>query len=216
MQVCFANPYFISKKEISAKGMHYKSLEPINLSYDGKYFAALERVKNIKKKYKGITRILRIFRFENKKLVKVDALDIPIFHRSHATLGSKRNKNELMIVGNHGTKYMKVDVEKMTLNTVFQHREGKAGFKGDSVIFSHGGKFYISGWRYDRKQYSKGNEVAYIKTSKRGKTRFVKKIDISNLFHKKYLKIGYVQSFCYISGEHFLFNVVNPKKRKRN
>lgn len=202
--------FFVPAAEFSKMGVDYAKLEPVNLAYNGEYFVALEIVTDVKVKAEGVTRILRLFRFNGNKIAKVESAKIPITHRVNAAVSDR--KPEVFIVGNYGTKIVRVDLTKMQVDVPFQFKKGEAGFKSQGFLFCANGAFYATGEFYDNEQYWTGDAVAKLEVNKDGKIKPILKYNTDEVF--KSFKDGMVQAFYHVSGDQVFFNLIKPEERK--
>lgn len=119
------NYFLISKAELEKKDVNMSKLDPVNLAADGSYFVAVEGIYDLEKRAQGFTRSLRIIRFPKKVLTTVDTIPLPITHWVNAVVND--TKNEVLVLGNHGTKILKVNLDTSDVQVIWQHTKGKPG-----------------------------------------------------------------------------------------
>lgn len=199
---------FITAEEVEKHGVIYRHLQPVNLSHDGKYLVTSEAVDDIKLKAKGVTRILRVLRFKDNKLEKIDSLELPIFHTVNLCVSDARD--EMLVLGNYGTKLLKIDLKKMEMQTAFQLEKGKAGFKGGPFLLCHKGNFYATGWFYDEEQFWKGDYLAKMVFKKGEEVKFQKAVSLDGLYGKQ---DGRILLYHYAAPTQIYFNIAKDKER---
>lgn len=204
-----AEDLFISKEDFAKQGIKYEALQPINLSPQGDYLTTLEVVEDVKLKAKGITQLLHVLYFKDKKLAKVDTVQIPVAQRMNAALSDARN--EVLIIGNHGNRYVRVDLDQKKAEIVFDYQKGVAGFKAQAMLYAYKGEFFATGWFYDKDQYSQGDALAKLEMPKNGKAKFVKKVDLDKLYKED--PSSRVTNFYYVTGDILYYNMVKPQER---
>jgi len=218
----YGETFTISADEFKKHDVDLKRLDPINLGADGSYYAAVEGVQDVKKRAAGFTRALRIFRFKNKKLAKVDTLLLPITSWVNAVVND--TKDEILVLGNNGTKILRANLETLEVQTLWEHKKGKAGFKVGPSLLCDRGEYYATGWFYDEQQFWKGDYFAKIEIkdeentkakskSKSGpEVKFIKRINLDTIFNRS--EDEFNKAHYYTSGSQLLFNIVKVKERK--
>jgi len=212
---CYGENYFlISKADLEKYDVDIKKLNPVNLAPDGSYFVAGEGVQDLEKRAQGFTRMLRVLRFSQKKLSKVDTILLPITQWVNAVVND--TKNEVLILGNQGTKILRVNLDTMQLETLWEHKKGKAGFKIGPSLLCDKGTYYATGWFYDEQQFWQGDFLVQlgIKEEKKGQfeVRFLKRVKLDDVFINKEEEFN--KAHYYISGTELLYNIVKIKERK--
>ena len=208
------NYFLISKADLEKNDVDIKKLNPVNLGADGSYFVAGEGVQDLEKRAQGFTRMLRVLRFPKKTLSKVDTVLLPITHWVNAVVND--TKNEVLILGNHGTKILRVNLDTMELQTLWEHKKGKSGFKIGPSLLCDKGVYYATGWFYDEQQFWQGDFLVQlgIKEEKKDQfeVRFLKRLKLDDIFINKEEEFN--KAHYYISGTELLYNIVKTKERK--
>lgn len=174
-QPIYADYFDITAAELEKNGINYNLLDPINLSQDGDFFVACEKITDVKQKAEGYTRKLKILRFNNKKLEKVEEIRVPVTQWVNGAIGGGKRKNEVFVIGDFGNKILRIDLKAKDIQTLYQYQRGKAGFKAGPFLWSHQGIFYATGWAFDNQQYWKGDYLITFQENQKGE------IDLANL-----------------------------------
>jgi hypothetical protein len=204
-----AQDWLVTKEEFAKRGINYNALQLVNLSPQGDYLTATELVNDVKIKAKGVTQILHVFRCKDKKLDKVDSVQIPITQMVNSALSDTRN--EVWITGDYGNRYVRVNLGDMKPEIVFDYHKGISGFKAQAFLFAYKGEFFSTGWFYDKDQYTLGDALAKLELSKGDKLKFVKKIDLDKLYNAD--ASANVTTFYYVSGDLVYFNMIKPREK---
>jgi hypothetical protein len=226
----WAGSFEITRGELKEKcpEIRYDLLDPIHLSCDGSFFVAVERIAArdtatlaerkavARRKAAGCTRILRVFRFREDKLERVDSIDIPVTHWVNGAVGKGRRRNDVFIIGDHGNKILRVDLATGQLRTLFEYEKGVSGFKAGPFLFCHKGEFCATGWAYDREQFFRGDFLVRLKEDDRGKLNLT-----SSAVEKDGVRLdtifksgpGFTRAYCYISSERVLYNRLVPGEK---
>ena len=128
----YAGEFIVKKSELQEKDVDYETMHPINLARDGSYFVGVEMIKDLETRAKGFTRALKVIRFENKKLSKVDTIEIPVTQWVNAVVNDK--KDEVCVIGNYGTKIVRANLNTLQVDVLWEHKKGKEGFKAGPVL----------------------------------------------------------------------------------
>lgn len=212
----WADYFEITAEELKAQGINYDLLDPINLSQDGSCFVACERITNIKRKSEGYTRTLRVIRFKDKKLDKIDTIDIPVTDWINGAVGNGKRKDEVFIIGDYGNKILKVDLNTKQIQTLLQYEKSKPGFKAGPFLLCHKGDFYATGWAYDQEQICEGDYIVKLQEDKKGQIKLTPAtvgsvgVKLDSIYQEQE---GYGKVYFYISGTRFLYNWIYPKEK---
>ncbi len=209
----FGKDFFISQKEIETQSdVNYLTINPIALSHEGDYFLVTERVKDLQTRAKGSAFNLLVFRFENGRLARIDKILLPITHLLNVAYAGRQHT--ALVSGDHGNKLILVNLRTNKIKTIFEYRKSRPGFKAGEMLLSNKGKFFSTGWFYDRNQYWKGDYLVRLRIDRKGKVKFEKKVDLEDLFAKRFNDQGLVRSFYYVSDQKVFFNLIRLNDRK--
>lgn len=113
--------FFIPQKELEEKGLPYSIAYPINLSEKGDYLTFHHRIRDLVLVGKGFAHrvCLLDLNIKEEKLEKITGHDLPVF--SFLNAFGNYIKREVMVLGNNGTKIIKVDFDENKVETVFAH-----------------------------------------------------------------------------------------------
>ncbi|WP_372371513.1 hypothetical protein [Candidatus Uabimicrobium sp. HlEnr_7] len=207
----YADSYSIAVDDISAHNVNYKTINPCALSNGASYFMATERVYDVKKVAKGNAYDMLIFRFNNKKLVKVDRIHLKLYQLVNVAYDNI--KHRIYVVGNRGNKIIKIDALSGAQKTIFQYQKGNPGFKMGPFVICHDSKLYATGWFYDKDQNWLGDYIARIRFTKKG-VRFKRIASLDYLFRYAYTSRGTVHTNYYVSGNLFYFSLIDQIDKK--
>ena len=215
----FAAPthFFVDAKELEKAGIDYTNFFPINLAHNGSYFVGSIRVTDLRSRVDGVCWKLGVVKFSGQKFAGVDIISLPVIHWVNGVVSDQRD--EVCVLAEHGTKILQVDLAKQKVRTIWEHQEGKPGFKAGPFLGCHRGYYFGSGWFYNNEKFWKGDYLAkfYIRRKKTDadkplfKTR--KMIDLDWLYNRA-VPGGFSKSHFYVSPGQIYFNVVKPAERK--
>ena len=201
--------WFITKKDLKENNVNYKDFKAAILTYNGKRLIGYEFL-DLQHRKKGYAYALNIIDFDKDKKFKIRNVALPITFFVGITLTN--NEREAIVVGNYGTKILKVDLETLKVTTIFKYKRSQPGFRTGSLVVSWKNRVFLSGYFYDSNRYWLGDYVVELKIL-RNKVKFIKKINLGQIYkslgaHPKVMQI--------VSGDTVYFSFYKrTKSRKR-
>ena len=182
MQTLVANDWSISRKELEQQGIDYKTLFNAILSENHKFVLAYSTL-NKEDKAKGFVYALHKFTLEEDGKIAVHTKKLPIFFFGGIAL-TDRGKTAI-IVGNYGTKILRVSTKSLKYKTIYKYEKGVPGYKANVFTVGNRSKVFLDGYFYDENQISQGDYIVEFVTNRKEKTvDFEKKINLKELYRK--------------------------------
>lgn len=152
----------ITRADLERNNIDFFQFKPAVISHKGDMFIGYEFM-DFENRKKGLVYGLRVFRFKAEGKFTVDTILLPITFFVSIALTDK--DQSAIVVGNYGTKILKVNLKTSKVDTIFQYTPGKPGFRTENLVIGWDNKVYLSGYFYDKDQYAKNDAVVELNHS---------------------------------------------------
>ena len=202
--------WVIKRQDFAEKKIAYIDFFPALLNQKGDVFIGYD-ILDLEHKVKGLVYALRVFKLNPDNTYQMKTIELPITFLVGLTFID--NERAMIIVGDYGTKILKVDLEQGKITTVFQYEKHKPGFRTEALVVGRYDRVFLSGYFYDKEQYAKGDYVVeMVLPKKKGqKVRFKKKINLDKIYQKvKHIP----KTFNLYSGDSAFFGFIMAEKKQ--
>ncbi len=170
----------ITRGDFDKYKIDFYQFKPALLSQKGDTFVGYEFM-DIENRRKGLVYGLRIFRFKPEGKYTVDTVLLPIAFV--VSLAFTDQEKSLIVVGNYGTKILKVNMQTLQFETIFQAQTGKPGFRTDTLVVSWANRVFLSGYFYDKDQYWIKDAVVELRMAEKD-VKFIETVNLTELYQK--------------------------------
>ena len=182
VQNLFADKWFISRKDLENQGINYKTLFNAILSEKDQFVLAYSTLSK-EDKAQGNVYALHKLSLEKDGKITVTSVKLPIFFFGGIALTDKGRT--AVVVGNYGTKILRVSTKSLKFQTIYEYKKGTSGFKTNVFTVGHRGRIFLDGYFYDEEQFSQGDYIVELVVDRKEKTvDFAKKIELKKLYRR--------------------------------
>lgn len=155
-----AQQWSVTRSDLDRYAIDFFQFKPALFSTKGDMFIGYEFM-DFESRKKGLVYGLRVFRFKPEGKFTIDTIPLPISFV--VSMALTENDQTAIVVGNYGSKILKVNLRTSKVDTIFQFTPGKPGFRTENLVISWAGKVYLSGYFYDKEQYCLNEAIVELR-----------------------------------------------------
>jgi hypothetical protein len=169
-----------STADLRQAGINTDSFQPIGWSHNDRWMMGWDEAPFEEKKA-GV--FFRLWLFEIAPNGLVGRIQkVPLKMANFLQAEFTPNDDAIVIMGNRGTLWEKLDMKSFALSPLLEPELGKAGFRSDpSVLWTEGGALYTVGFPYDEARFIGPRTIATINPDGTGAAAFKAGPDLSTL-----------------------------------